>query len=230
MYTHLEILVLPHLSIQSTLSRGGRSSVYSATMQSTPRPLPGAPPLRLPSAYLADTRSYRPLPIPPVQSADISSIDSLYLHTPPTLTSSFPGSSKSLVRPRPKLHILVKSPIRRRRTSLDSLTVRTPAFRDPGQTLVPAVDRWDNPVISDRSWSRRAPHNPERSSRVSSVKSSDSPLVFKSRTVPIEPCIQESEEDGGKSRLAQVSSVPSLTHTIRTWSGPPHLVAGEGRL
>jgi hypothetical protein len=177
-------------------------------MQSTPRPLPGAPPSHLTSAHSADVRSYRPLPTPPVHSVATYSIKSLYLHKTPTHSPPSAGSSKLLFRPRPKLHISVKSPILRRRNSLDSLTVRTPAFRDPSQPLAPAVDRWNNPVKVDRSWSGRAPHNPERSSRVSFAKSFNSPLVFKSSASAIAPCIRESEEVDSKSGLARATSCP----------------------
>lgn len=175
-------------------------------MQSTPRPLPGAPPLHLASANPADIRSYRPLPRPPVQSADTSSIENFYPHPPPALSSSSTGSSKLLIRSRPKLHISVKSPILRRKNSLDSLTVRTPAFRDPSQPLAPAVDRWKNSVVTfDRSWSRRAPHNSGRSSRAPFTKPFDSRPVFEGRAVAIEPCIRESGEGGSKSGLAHAS-------------------------
>jgi hypothetical protein len=180
-------------------------------MQSTPRPLPGAPP-HLAPAHSPDIRSYRPLPIPPVQPAGTHSIESTCLRTPPTLATSSAGSSNVLFRPRPKLHISVKSPILKRRNSLDSLTVRTPALRDPGQALVPTVDRWKKPTHVDRNLSRRTPHNPERFSRVSSVKSFDSPPEFKGRTHALGSYVHESEEDSSKSRLAHTCPVPSLTH------------------
>lgn len=168
-------------------------------MQSTPRPLPGAP-LNPAFAHSTENRLYRPLPAPPVQSTNIPFIKGLCPHTPPTPASSSAGSSDLLLKPRPRLRISVKSPTLRRRNSLDSLTVRTPALRDPGQTLAPVVHRWNNSVTSDRSLSRRAPHNFERSSRVSSTNSFDSPLVFKRRTATIEPSISELlEEDGSKS-------------------------------
>lgn len=171
-------------------------------MQSTLRPLPGAPPPHLNSTHSTDIRSFRPLPKPPVQSTATSSIKCLYLHTPPTPASTSAGSSKLPFRPRPKLHISVKPPILRKRNSLDSLTVRTPAFRDPRQTLVPAVDRWNGPETFDRGWPRRVPRISERSSRVPSAKPFHSPLVFKGRTAKIEPCIREPQEDCSKSGLA----------------------------
>lgn len=197
-------------------------------MQSTPRPLPWAPP-HLASSHSADIRSYRPLPIPPVQSADaISSIKNCYQHTHATFASSSARPSKLSFGARPKLHISVKSPILQRKSSLDSLTVRTPAFRDPGQTLAPAVTRWNNPVTYDQNWFGRALRNPERSSRVPSAKSFGSPLVFRSRKVGTEPYICEPAEGGSKSGLAHLSSEPSLTDRIRTRSSPSHFAIGKG--
>ena len=160
-------------------------------MQITLRPLPGAPPPRLTPTRSADIRSHRPLPSPPVQSANTFFVKSLYLHTPPTLTSSSAGSLVPFLRPRPKLRISAKSPLLRRRDSLEPLTIRTPALRDAGQTLAPAVDRWNNPVAFSRSWRGCTPHNSERYSRVSSSKSFGSPLVFKGRIATIEAYIPE---------------------------------------
>lgn len=188
-----------------------RPWVQSTKMQSTPRPLPGAPPTHLTSGQSPEIRSYRPLPTPPVQAAGTHhSFENIYLRTHPALAASSAGPSNLLSRPRPKLHISVKSPIPKRKNSLDSLTVRTPAFRDPGQALVPAVDRWRNPVNVDRSRSRHTPHNSVLS-RVSSAKSFGSRPVVKGRASTVGPYVRESEEDGSKSSLAHTCSVPSLT-------------------
>ena len=175
-------------------------------MQGIPRPLPGAPTPHLTPVHSPEIRSYRPLPIPPVQAVGSNSIEKNCLRTPPTLVMSSVGPSNLLFRPRPKLHISVKSPIIKRRNSLDSLTVRTPAFRDPGQALVPAVDRWKNPVIVDRSLSRRTPHYSVLS-RVSSAKSFGPRPVFKGRTSTVRPYVRGLEEDGSKCSMAHMFSI-----------------------
>ncbi|KAF9653224.1 hypothetical protein BDM02DRAFT_3183167 [Thelephora ganbajun] len=190
-------------------------------MLATPRPLPRVPP-HLTLAHPVDIRSYRPLPTPPLQLSDSSrssSTESLYLQTPPAHTTSFldvpplpyaardsssslssfasfaSASSEPLSKPRPRLRISVTSPTLRKRNSLDSLTVRSPALCDPDQTLSPVVDRRNNPMPLDQNWYKRAPHTSKRFSRLSTANSVVSPLVFRGPTVITEPDICESEED-----------------------------------
>lgn len=200
-------------------------------MQATRRPLPTIPPPQLTFVHPADSRSYRPLPTPPLQSSDsgyTSSTESVYLQTPPIYTTPLGGalpssyiahgsssslssfsstSSELLSKPRPRLRISVTSSTVRKRNSLDSLTVRSPALCDPGQTLSPVVGRRHNAVTFDPRWSKHAPYISNRCSRVSAADSVISPLVFRGPVVITEPDILEPEEDG-KSALTHTLSVP----------------------
>ena len=174
-------------------------------MSATPRPLPRIPPPHLAFVQPAEVRPYRPLPTPPLWSAgssSTSSVESVYLQTPPpshatrdssSSLSSFTSVSSAppelLSRPRPKLRIIITSPALRKRNSLDSLTVRSPALCDPGQTLSPAVDR--------RPSSSKCAHRiPNRFNQVSVAHSVASPLVLQSPVTITEPDIPESDEDG----------------------------------
>lgn len=189
-------------------------------MQTTPRPLPRIPPPKLSFVHPTDVRSYRPLPTPPLLSAEhsrTSSTESVYLQATSTyatsLTSASPpphatrdsssslssftsfssASSALLPKPRPMLRISVTSPALRDRNSLDSLTVRSPTLCDPGQKLFPVADR-------RQSRTKRSPHITKRPSRVSAVNSASLP-VFTGPRITIETSIYESEE-GGKSAMA----------------------------
>lgn len=219
-----------------------RPMVHPPRAQVALRPLPRIPPPHLTLPHPADIRSYRPLPTPPLQSSDsnyTSSSESLYLWTPPTRvtllagatsprcitrdssssSSSLSSSSELLIKPRPRLRISVAAPNLRKSNSLDSLTVRSPTLCDPGQGLLPIIDRWDDTLTIDPSLSMRAPRASTRSNRVSAVDSVISPLVFNTPTAAAEAELNtpESEEEG-KSVLARTLSIPQLT--CLTWTCP----------
>lgn len=179
-------------------------------MQRVPRPLPRIPNLTFP----VENPPHRPLPTPPLQSSDSSSIsssESIYLQTPPFPDATPPpyiaynsGSSVSSLysisstsselspKPRPRLRISVPSPALRKKNSLDSLTVRSPALCDPGQALSPVVDRKNN---ADLSRSKRSCVS-QQYSRASALNSAVSPLVFNAPAPMVGPGIPELEEDG----------------------------------
>lgn len=191
-------------------------------MQTTPRPLPRIPPqLNLP--HPADVRSYRPLPTPPLQPDDCtSSIESVYLQTPPTGTTSLPNarlprhipcdsssssasfstSSEPLPKSRPRLYISVASPTHRERNP-DSLTVRSSALCDPGQALSSAVGCGNDTLTTDPSPLKRSPRVSKKSGRVSPVKPFISPLVFGGTTA---------SEEGSKSALTHILLILPPTH------------------
>jgi hypothetical protein len=218
--------------------------VRPTSMPNAPRPLPGAP-SRPPFAGSADVHSYRPLPTPPLQSVDCREtffVKGLNLQTPtqkislasasspphvsPPLSTTLSASSELLSIPRPRLHVSVTPPTPRK-SSLDSLTVRSPALCDTGQALSPVVGRRNNPMAYDPGCPRRAP---KRSSRLSSAHSDFSPLVFTGQSVITESDTQESEDDGGKFTLACTASGPHLIPSARTRSSPSHPTTEERHL
>jgi hypothetical protein len=175
--------------------------VRSTRMQTTPRPLPKPPHLTI----AMDTRPYRPLPTPPLQSTDssyTSSTESGYLQTPSAQyitrdSDSFSSaSSEQSSKPRLRLHISATPPTHRTRNSLDSLTVRSPALCDPDQALCPVVDRGNNTLAIDTKPPKRTARVPRRSSRTSAVNPDISPLVFEHPPAVTELGISEPEEDG----------------------------------
>lgn len=198
-------------------------------MPTTPRPLPRIPPPHLTFVQQAEVRPYRPLPTPPLwpaSSSSASSVESICLQTPPpshaardssssvfSFTSLSSASSEPLFKPRPKLRITPTSPALRK-NSLDSLTVRSPALYDPGQTLSPTVDRRP-------SSPKRAPHIPKRFNRVPATHSVVSSLAFQGPAIITEPDIPESDEDG-RCTLVVRCQYPPLTHRARTCFSPPH--------
>ena len=221
--------------------------VQPPRMQAALRPLPRIPPPHLTLPRPADIRSYRPLPTPPLQSADsiyTSSSESLCLWTPPTRTASLSDttpqtcttrssssslsslsspSSELLVKSRPRLRIVVTAPKLRKRCSLDVLTVRSPALRDPGQVLLPVVDRRNDKPTIDAGWSTRVPRTSTQPNRISVADSVISPIVFNTPAAATQTELNtpESEEDS-KSALARTFSVPLMTHLTRTCSIPSH--------
>jgi hypothetical protein len=170
-------------------------------MPTTPRPLPRTPPPHLTFVQPVEVRSYRPLPTPPLRSpgsSSISSVESVYPQTPPPppatrySSSSLPSftslsSTPSELLPRPRLKLRI-APVLRRRNSLDSPTVRSPALCDPGQTY-PVVDRWP-------SSPKRAPHIQEQFNQVSVAHRVVSPMVFQDPAIITESDVPESDGDG----------------------------------
>ena len=193
-----------------------RSLTQSTRMTSILRPLPKAPP-HLTPGHPVDIHACRPLPTPPTQStgsSDIHSLERIYSHPPPTCLSST-GMSRLSLEQRPKLRICATSPMPPRKSSLDSLTVRTPAFRGPGQTLTPVIPRWNNP-----GRPRPVPHNPKRFGQASSVNPVGSALVFDGRiaTTELDTCELGNH---GKSASGNALSLHPLTRSIRV----PHPAA-----
>jgi len=209
-------------------------------MQTTRRPLPRIPPPHLTLARPAGIRSYRPLPTPPLRSTDsscASSTETVYLQTPPSphvtrdsssslssINSFTSASSELLFKPRPRLRISVALATFRERSSLDSLTARTPALCDPGQILPPVAHCRNSATTTDPSCPKRTPRIPKRFSRVSAAGSDDSLLAFGCPAAAIGPDVFESEKDG-MSALAHIFSTPTLTHLTETCFSLQHPAA-----